>query len=69
MRALIAFGIFVFAFTAMHTSANAGFGAGGLVGACKSQCNIIGTGRFQSLKPNEQVCVNKCVAARKAAQH
>jgi hypothetical protein len=69
MRALIAVGIFVLASNVMLTSANAGFGAGGVVGTCKSQCNIIGTGRFQPLKPNEQVCVHKCVAAKKAAQH
>jgi hypothetical protein len=69
MRALIVVGIFILASTATHTSANAGYGAGGLGGACKAQCNIIGTGRFQQLKPNEQACVSKCIATKKAAQH
>ena len=69
MRALIACGIFAVASVLSLTPANAGYRAGSLVGTCKAQCGVIGTGRTQQLKPNDQVCVSKCIATKKAAQH
>jgi hypothetical protein len=67
MRTLIAVGMFVLASTAMQTSANAQYGTMGR--ACKIECNIIPISQNQVLKPNEQVCVKKCMARKKAAQH
>lgn len=69
MRTLITVGIFVLVSAAMQTSANAGKGSGSMLGHCKVQCNIINTGAFQPLKSNGQVCVSKCMAEKKAAQH
>ena len=72
MRTLITVGTFVLVSAATQTSASAlggGRGSGSMLGHCKAQCNIINTGAFQPLKPNEQVCVRKCMAEKKAAQH
>jgi hypothetical protein len=66
MRALIAVGMFVLASTAMQTSANAQSGSMGR--ASKIECKIIPTSPNQVLKPDEQVCVNKCIARKTHAQ-
>ena len=70
MRTLFIIGTLVLASIVSLTSANAYRYSQSLQRVCKAQCNIIDTTGFaQQLTRSAQLCVDKCVAAKKAAQH
>jgi hypothetical protein len=72
MRVLIVYGMLALASLDPLTSANARPSSGGvgrlLVGLCRSECGVTASSR-RLIAPSAQVCVNRCVAAKKAAQH